>query len=226
MVDTFAIFHDRSEAGRFLAAAVDLSALNRPVLVALSNDGLSVAFEMAHRLGLPLDFLLIQQIAAPGNPHHSIGMVVDGREPRLIVDEQAARHFRPPPGYLDAERHHQLAELDRRHRMYFGEDEPADHDHRGCDVLLVDDGTASVEIMRAAIQALRSMQVASIRLAIPVAGSDLLDAIGAEVTTVICLSLPGRRSDAASTYAAFDPTSDQEAVRLLRDARKLTRMLH
>ncbi len=226
MTDTLVMFHDRSEAGRFLAAAVDLSALVRPVLVALSNEGLSVAFEMAHRLGLPLDFLLIQPIAAPGDPHHSIGMVVDGREPRLIVDEQAARQFRPPPGYLDSERHHQLAELDRRHRLYFGEDEPAHHDHQGRDVILVDDGTASVEALRAAVQALRSMQVESIRLAVPVAGPDLFDAVATEVTTVICLSLPGRRTDPASAYADFDATSDQEAVRLLRDARKLERMLH
>jgi putative phosphoribosyl transferase len=220
------MFDDRSDAGRCLAAAVDVSALTRPVLVALSNDGLSVAFEMAHRLGLPLDFLLIQPIAAPGDPHHSIGMVVDGREPRLIVDEQATRHFRPPPGYLDSERHHQLAELDRRHRMYFGEDEPADHDHTGRDVFLVDDGTASAQMLLAAVQALRTMRVASIRLAVPVACQDLLNAIGAEVDAVICLSLPGHSVDASSAYADFDATSDQQAVRLLRDARRLDRMLH
>ncbi len=223
MVEKQPTFRDRSEAGRQLAEMVETSRLANPVLVALSNDGVPVAFEIAQRLGLPLDFLIVQEIAAPGDPRQSIGMVVDGPEPHMIVDEGAARRFRPPPGYLDAERHHQLAEIDRRHRMYFGEDEPEDHDHKGRDVILVDDGSASVAAMQGAIKALRSMQVGSLRLALPFARADVVEALAGHVDELISLSNnPGSQA----AYPGSSATTDQEAVRLLRQVRRLGRMLH
>ncbi|RWX79295.1 phosphoribosyltransferase [Neorhizobium lilium] len=226
MIDRSREDHNRSETARQLAEAVEGGHLTNPVLVALSNDGLPFAFEMAQRLGLPLDFLIIQEIAAPGDPHHSIGMVIDGPEPHTIVDESAARRYRPPPGYIDAERHHQLAEIERRHRMYFGEDNPEDHDHKGRDVILVDDGRAPAASLQSAIQALRHMQVASIRLAMPFTRGEVMDTLGSEVDDIICLSSPDSRSEADAAYAGSESTTDQEAVRLLREARKLGRMLH
>jgi putative phosphoribosyl transferase len=223
MVEKQPTFRDRSEAGRHLADMVETSRLANPVLVALSNDGVPVAFEIAQRLGLPLDFLIIQHISAPGNPRQSIGMIVDGPQPHMIVDEGAARRFRPPPGYLDAERHHQLAEIDRRHRMYFGEDEPEDHDHKGRDVILVDDGSASVAAIQGAIKALRSMQVGSLRLALPFARADVVEVLAGHVDEVISLS---NNAGARAAYLGSSATTDQEAVRLLRQVRKLGRMLH
>jgi putative phosphoribosyl transferase len=220
------VFADRSDAGRRLSEAMQVGRLSDPVIVALSTGGVPVAFEIAQRLGIPLDLLIIREIAAPGHPEHGIGAVVDGKEPCLLVDEKAARQFRLPPGYLDTEWHHQLAEVERRHRMYFGEDEPQDHDYKGRDIILVDDAISGIASIRAGIQALRRTQVGSIFLVVPVAPSDLLEELRSQVDDIVCLSTPARLDTVSDHYAAFDDPSDQEVVRLLKEARQLGRMLH
>lgn len=220
-------FTNRTDAGRRLAdvmAGQPIAA--QLLLLALPRGGVPVAFEMARRSGLPMDVLIARTIGAPGHPECGIGAVVDGREPHVFIDEQSARHFRIPPGYLDTERHHQLAEIERRHRMYFGEDDAESHDYRGRNVMLVDDGIADGATVRACIQALRQAGVGSISLAVPVAEAELLEELRHEVDAVICLHVPRRFDVVGAYYDDFGETSDQEIVRMLRDAGRLDRMLH
>ncbi|CAN7480772.1 MULTISPECIES: phosphoribosyltransferase [Neorhizobium] len=218
-------FVDREDAGRQLAEAMQATLPPDPILMALPRGGVPVAFEVAQRLGLPLDLLIVRKIGAPGHPEYGIGAVVDGREPHVIVDEDAARRFHVPPGYLAAEREHQLAEIERRHRMYFGEDEPSEHDHTGRDVILVDDGIANGVSIRAGIHALKDMGVASIRIAVPVAPRQLLESLQEEVDDIVCLSAPDRLEAVSLHYGDFRETTDQDVVRLLKEAHRLSRTL-
>ncbi|CAN7476367.1 phosphoribosyltransferase [Neorhizobium sp. LjRoot104] len=218
-------FVDRQDAGRQLAEAMQADMPPNPILMALPRGGVPVAFEVAQRLGLPLDLLIVRKIGAPGHPEYGIGAVVDGREPHVIVDEDAARRFHVPPGYLAAERDHQLAEIERRHRMYFGEDEPSEHDYTGRDVILVDDGIANGVSIRAGIHALKDMGVASIRIAVPVAPRQLLESLQEEVDDIVCLSAPERLEAVSLHYGDFRETTDQDVVRLLKEAHRLSRTL-
>ncbi|MDQ0136504.1 putative phosphoribosyltransferase [Neorhizobium galegae] len=218
-------FIDREDAGRQLTEAMQAAMPPNPILMALPRGGVPVAFEVAQRLGLPLDLLIVRKIGAPGHPEYGIGAVVDGREPHVIVDEDAARRFHVPPGYLAAERDHQLAEIERRHRMYFGEDEPSEHDHTGRDVILIDDGIANGVSIRAGIHALKDMGVASIRIAVPVAPRHLLESLKEEVDDIVCLSAPERLEAVSLHYGDFRETTDQDVVRLLKEAHRLSRTL-
>jgi len=219
-------FSDREDAGRQLAEAMQAAPLKDPIVMALPRGGVPVAFQVAQRLGAPLDLLIVRKIGAPGHPEYGIGAVVDTKEPHVIVNEEAARKFRIPPGYLATEREHQLAEIERRHRIYFGEDEPEAHDHAGRDVILIDDGIANGGSIRAGIHALKEMGVGSIRLAVPVAPRDLLDALRDEVDEIVCLSAPEHLDAISQHYDDFSETTDQDVVRLLKEARRLTRMIH
>lgn len=223
------IFQDRAEAGIRLTEAVSeagLKDLADPVLIALPRGGVPVAFEMAHRLGLPMDVLIVRKIGAPGEPEVGIGAVVDGPQPRVVINEEAVRGLSLPPGYLDTERHHQIAEVERRHRMYFGEDAPDAHDLHGRDAIIVDDGIANGGSMRAAIEAVRAMGVASVRIAVPVAPAKLVTKLAGEVDDVVCLSPVESFSAVGAFYADFSDTPDQEVMRLLKEAKRLERMLH
>jgi putative phosphoribosyl transferase len=226
MFGSGATFSDREDAGRQLAEAMKGMPLRAPVVMALPRGGVPVAFEIAQRLGAPLDLLIVRRIAAPGHPEYGIGAVVDGKEPYVVVNEEAARHFQIPPGYLVSEKDHQLAEIERRHRIYFGEDEPEDHDHAGQDVILVDDGIANGGSIRAGIHALKEMGVRSIRVAVPVAPRAFLEILRDEVDEIICLSTPEHLDAVRRYYQDFTETTDQDVVRLLKDARRLTRMIH
>lgn len=216
-------FLDRCDAGRQLARALQAQSLENIVVMALPRGGVPVAFEVAERLDAPLDLLIVRKIGAPGQPEYGIGAVVDTKEPHVVVNEEALRDLKVPPGYLATERDHKLAEIERRHRMYFGEDEPRDHDHSGRNVILVDDGIAVGVSIRAAIYALRRLRVASIRIAVPVAPRQVVDRLREEVDEIICLSAPERLQAVGAHYGDFSETTDQEVVRLLKAARKFGR---
>ncbi|WJH41015.1 hypothetical protein N7E02_10940 [Aliirhizobium terrae] len=128
------------DAGVSLAEELSALALHDPVIVVFSPQAIGPAFEAAQRLGCELDLLLVGYILAPGHPEQVIGSVLDLAVPRVSIDEGLAREFHVPPGYLNTERQHQIAELERLHFMYLGDDDPARHDHAGKDVVLLDDG--------------------------------------------------------------------------------------
>ena len=67
-------FVDRHSAGRQLADALEpLISSQDTVILALPRGGVPVAYEVAHRLGAPLDVLLVRKLASPGSQSwHSV----------------------------------------------------------------------------------------------------------------------------------------------------------
>ena len=59
-------FSDREDAGRQLADAMQPSPLRDPVIMALPRGGVPVAFQMAQRLGAPLDLLIARVCGVMG----------------------------------------------------------------------------------------------------------------------------------------------------------------
>jgi predicted phosphoribosyltransferase len=154
---------ETGDAGRDLADKLSSLALDDTVIVAMSPRSVSFAFQVAQRLGCELDLLLVGRISAPGHPEQAIGSVLDLHVPKVVVDEKLARDCHLPPGYLDTERHHQLAELERLHLMYLGEDEGSRHNHAGKDVVVLDDG-ADEAVMQLVIEAFRRIGAHSVRI--------------------------------------------------------------
>ena len=93
--------------------------------------------EAARRLGWDLDLLLVADIEAPGLSTTPLGFALDTPDPHLVVDEETARRCKLPPGYLHDTSQHALTEMARRHRVYFGEDDPSSHQLANRDVILV-----------------------------------------------------------------------------------------
>src|SRR5260221_618072 len=132
------VFRDRHDAGRQLAAALARLRAAAPVILALPRGGVPVAFEVARALAAPLDILLVRKIGAPGHEELGLGAVVDGDDPQLVLNDAIVALVEPPPGYIAAEEKRQLAEIERRRRLYRG-DVPA-VDVTGRTALLVADG--------------------------------------------------------------------------------------
>lgn len=153
----------RELAGRELAEKLSALSLDHIVIVALSPESVGLAFDAAQRLGCELDLLLVGQIPAPGHPETAIGTVIDLDEPQVVVDEDLAREFHVPPGYLNTERQHQLSDLERRHFMYFGDGDGPCHDHAGKDVVIVDHGVEAV-ILQLVLQRLGEAGVHSVHV--------------------------------------------------------------
>ena len=72
-------FRNRSEAGRFLAGALDRYKDQRDVLVlALPRGGVPVAYEVAAALNAPLDVFIVRKLGVPGHEELAMGAIATG----------------------------------------------------------------------------------------------------------------------------------------------------
>jgi putative phosphoribosyl transferase len=211
-------FHDRRDAGRRLAEAVRSYAGADTVVLALPRGGVPVAAEVARALDAPMDVLLVRKIGAPGHEEFALGAVIDGADPQLVLNEDVIKYVRPPAGYIEAAQKRQLAEIERRRKLY-RDDEPA-LELNGRTVIVVDDGIATGATIRAALRGLRRTRPRRLVLAVPVAPSDAVASLAAECDEVVCLSTPADFRAVGLHYEDFEQTSDEEVVSLLAEARR------
>ncbi len=213
----YAIFSDRREAGRRLAGTLAALGLEDPVVLALPRGGVPVAYEVARGLGAELDLLMVRKIGAPGHEEFGIGAVVDGADPQVVMNREAAG-LPIPPGYVEAETRRQLAEIERRRAIYLKGHPPVPL--AGRTVVVVDDGIATGGTVRAALAALRKAGAARIVLAVPVAPPEAIAALSPLADDVVCLEQPAFFRAVGLHYQDFDQTTDEEVVALLDEARR------
>lgn len=154
----------RDLTGREMAEKLAALSLGETVIVALSPESVDLAFDVAQRLGCELDLLLTARIAAPGHPEKTIGMVIDLDVPHVVIDENMAREFHLPPGYLHTERQRHLLDLERRHVMYLGNGDGPCHDHRGKHVVIIDHGIEA-SILQLVVRRFNEAGTHSVRVA-------------------------------------------------------------
>ena len=205
-------FVDRRAAGRELAREVRSLDLSDPVILALPRGGVPVGFEVAKALGAPLDILIVRKIGAPGNEEYGIGALVDGASPQVVIDEAAARMVGATREYIDLQVARQLAEIERRRRIY--STAPA-VPLNGRDVILVDDGIATGGTVRAALQGLAKAGSRRIVLAVPLAPADTLHQLEQMCDRVVCLVSPSPFYGVGMHYGDFTQTEDAEVISLL-----------
>src|SRR3954471_5285159 len=118
-------FADRSEAGRKLVEHLQRFAGTEPLVLALPRGGVPVALEVARALRAELDVILVRKLGAPDHPEYGIGAVVDGDDPQLVLNEEALAVVRPSAEYIASQQQRELAEIERRRKLYLGDCAPA-----------------------------------------------------------------------------------------------------
>src|SRR5450830_2030812 len=152
-------FIDRTDAGRQLAKALARYEAQRPVVLALPRGGVPVAAKVATVLDAPLDLILVRKIGVPFQPELAMGAVVDGREPVIVRNEDVISLTGVSEQEFTATCDQQLAEIERRRKLYLG-----DRPHpqiAGRTVIVVDDGIATGATTRAALHADRKRSCAA-----------------------------------------------------------------
>lgn len=206
-------FTDRIEAGRRLAKALAAYKADRPVVMALPRGGVPVAAEVAAALGAPVDLILVRKIGVPFQPELAMGAVVDGAAPITIHNDDVIKSYGVTAKEFDAVRGRELAEIERRRKLYLrGRPHP---DVEGRTVIVVDDGIATGATTRAALQAMRQRKAGTIVLAVPVAPTDTLERLRGECDALVCLESHSFFSAIGAYYADFQQVSDDEVIALL-----------
>jgi putative phosphoribosyl transferase len=208
-------FRDRREAGQRLAQALASYANREDVVVlALPRGGVPVAFEVAGALRAPLDVFVVRKLGAPGHPEFAIGAIAAGGVQVLSHDMIAVLAISPATVAQIAER--EGVELERRDKAYHADrSKPV---LAGKTVIVIDDGLATGSTMEAAVRALREHQAAKIVVAAPVGAADTCQRLRGLADEVTCLETPEPFQAVGLWYLAFDQTTDEEVIELLRSA--------
>jgi predicted phosphoribosyltransferase len=182
----------------------------------LPRGGVPVAYEVARALDAPLDVFIVRKLGVPGHEELAMGAVASGGV--RVLNEEIVSALQIQAATVEEVTGLEQHEIQRREREYSG-DAPAP-DLTGRIVILIDDGLATGSTMMAAVRALRQRNPARLIVAVPVAASETLAALRAEVDDTICLQTPEPFYAVGLWYEDFAQTSDLEVKELLARSRR------
>src|SRR6184192_1122989 len=208
-------FANRTEAGRLLAEKlVQYAGRDDVVVLGLPRGGVPVAYQVARRLGAPLDVFIVRKLGVPGFEELAAGAIASGGV--RVLNEDVVRAIPHSEEAIEAVTTRETAELERREQIY-REGRPAP-ELRNRVVILVDDGLATGATMRAAVKALRQSTAAKIIVAVPVGPPDTCHELEEQADETICLSMPEFFQAVGQYYEDFSQISDEDVRQLLTSA--------
>jgi len=202
-------FRDRAEAGQLLAEQLR-EYENQPeaIVLALPRGGVPVGYEIARKLGLPLDIFVVRKLGVPGQRELAMGAIASGGV--RVLNEEVLRAMPFAATAVAEVTAQETREVERRERDY-RDGRPA-LELEGRVVILVDDGLATGATMLAAIAALRQKDPAKIVVAVPVCPPETLGEIERAADETVALFAPDWFRGVGQFYEDFAQLSD-EAVR-------------
>lgn len=204
-------FHNREEAGNLLALRLREYDHANAIVLAIPRGGVPVGYEIARSLHIPLDIVLAKKIGHPFNKEFAIGSVsLDSLFLGEITDI--------PRKYIDSEIVRIRKDLKEKRHILLGDKAPASV--AGKVVILVDDGIATGNTVLATIQMLRKNKPSKIIVATPVIPYSRIDRIKLDADKLIYLYAPIHFPGVGSFYENFEQVTDEEVIRLLKDAEK------
>jgi predicted phosphoribosyltransferase len=214
-----ALYRDRRDAGRKLAAALERYR-GRPgvTVLALPRGGVPVAYEVARALAAPLDVFIVRKLGFPEKEELAMGALASGGV--RVLNETLLHRYHVPEPVVAAVVAREQRELMRREQAYRHGRPPAPV--AGRTVILVDDGLATGSTMRAGVAGLRQRGPAHIAVAVPIAAPDTCAALAAVVDDIVCAATPEPFHAVGLWYDDFDQTGDDEVQRLLDAAARDT----
>ena len=190
-----ALFRDRVDAGRRLAAELSAYAGRSDVIVlGLPRGGIPVAEQVAAALGADLDTFIVRKVGVPGHEELAMGAVASGGV--RVVNYDVVEHLGISDEMFQRAAAQEMVEVELSEHAYRGD--------RGLlqlsdkTVILVDDGLATGASMRAAVEAARRNGAAWVAVAVPVAPASSCEELTSIADAVICATTPNRSSPSDS----------------------------
>jgi putative phosphoribosyl transferase len=209
-------FHDRADAGRWLAKKLSHYANRNDVLIlGMPRGGVPVAFEVAKSLRAPLDVFIVRKLGVPGHEELAMGAIASGGI--RVLNDAVIRSTPISDEVIDRVTVRERIELERRELAYRG--------HQGAPtvigktVILVDDGIATGSTMLAAVAALKQQKPARIVAGAPAAPLDCCDELRQMVDELVVITRPDPFYSVGQSYEVFGQTTDEEVQDLLTNTR-------
>ncbi|MFH1181465.1 MAG: phosphoribosyltransferase family protein [Candidatus Woesearchaeota archaeon] len=208
------IFADRFDAAKQLAQALsDYAERKNVIVLGIPRGGIEIGYFVAKELQAELGVIISKKIGFPGNPEAAIGAVSpDGK---VYVDQSWIDFQGITKNYIDT----QVKELKERIKSHYKE-----YRLTGKIVLkekiviVVDDGIATGQTVKATADYLRRQKPKKLVLAVPVSPKDVVDELKKVFDEVICLQTPLIFYAIGQFYGVFEQLTDEKVVSYLEQA--------
>lgn len=178
------------------------------VILAIPKGGLPIGATIAKHFSFPLDILLTKKIGHPTDPEWAVGAIsLEG----LVVNKT----IKLPEDYIETEAKIIRKSLLAKYKIYMGNRKPIDL--AGKTVIIVDDGVATGNTLKATIAMLRNKNPKKIIIAIPVAPPDSANELKKLVDEFICLRTPSDFLSVGQYYFDFTDVTEKNAVAMLKE---------
>ena len=213
-----AVFHDRNDAGRRLAAFMrQHSPVTNPLVCAIPAGGVPIGLELAKGFQARMFLGVVRKLKIPWNPEAGFGsMTWNGK---VYLNKELVRTLNlTEEDIQQAVLETQKNIRERIEQFTGGLSIPPIH---GMTVIITDDGLASGYTMKAAVEALNSENPEKIIVAVPTGSAKSVAMISGMVARMICLNLRDYYPFAvADAYQNWYDLDDDEVIRSLSLARK------
>lgn len=213
--DRAPVFADRAAAGRALARLLDGYRASGAEVLAIPAGGVPVAAEIAVLLGLSLDVAPVSKMLLPWTTESGFGAVAfDGS---VWMDPDDVRRFGLSEADIERAAAQARAKVERRlARLRGGRPTYA---LNGRTAIVVDDGIAAGSTMRAAVNALRKLELSRIVIAVPTGSARSIERLAAIADEVCCANLRRGPSFAvADAYERWYDLSEDDVAAILNGA--------
>lgn len=215
------MFSDRKEAGVRLAELLVKYRGKKCVIYALPRGGVPVAYEIAVRLSLPLDILIVKKIGVPFQEELALGAVTEGIPPSYYYNRDIIDGMRYTEKKVDStarKKREEIAEL----KAFYRRDSEMILDPETIPII-VDDGVATGATVKAAVTFFRERGFRKIVVAVPVAHEPVLKEIWKIADETYCVDPVPYMYAVGEFYRDFREISHEEARDILLRARQIDR---
>jgi predicted phosphoribosyltransferase len=214
------LFVDRSEAGEQLAVELLDNSLIKGVpkdellVLSIPRGGVVVGVAIAQALGCPHDVVAVKKFGFPGQKELAIGAMAEDGSP--VLNQQMTNLHELEDSYIREEGERIRAKIETYIKKFR---QGRKLDLQAKTVILVDDGIATGETMKAAALWLTSQSPAQrpekVLVAVPVCSMYAAGELKKHADELICLSIPRHFWAVGQFYWDFDQVSDEEVAEYL-----------
>ena len=210
-------FKNRYDAGKRLADKLKKYKGKKDVVVlALPRGGIVIGYEIAKKLNVRLDIILVQKIGAPSNPELGIGALSEERVSYL--EKNIIKHLGLKKQDVKKAKEIALFKLKSRISKY-RINRPL-LSLKGKIIILVDDGLATGVTAQAAIKFIKKYNPQKIIFASPVCAYESLEEIKNKADETVSLLSTYDLFSIGYYYNDFNQVTDEQALDMLHDINK------
>ncbi len=204
------MFENRTHAGKLLAEKLRHFSGKDAVVYALPRGGVVVGAEVARKLRVPLDIVVVRKIGHPNNPEYAIGAVAEGDVLIENTDERSCLNESERARIVKREQE----EIERRRKIYTGKKRFSPREKIA---IIVDDGLATGFTMRAALLSVRNEKPMKIIVAVSVAPHAVVSELQTLADEVVVLDSDENFLGAVGAYYQdFEQVDDKQVVEALK----------